>query len=81
MSQAAAFAAFANKGEYCEPRALTSVVDSEGNKYNVPKQDCKQVVDEQYIADLNGTLQKIATKRVSKGRVSGPIAGKTGTNN
>lgn len=81
LSQAAAFAAFANKGEYCEPRALTSVVDGEGNKYNVPQPDCKQVIDEQNVADLNGTLQKIATKRVSKGQVSGPIAGKTGTNN
>ncbi len=81
LAQAAAFAAFANKGEYCEPRAITGVSDKDGNKYKVKKETCSQEVDPTYIADLNGTLQKIATKRVSKGRVAGPIAGKTGTNN
>ncbi|QEP07956.1 penicillin-binding protein [Glutamicibacter sp. ZJUTW] len=80
LSQAAAFAAFANKGEYCEPRAITGVSDKDGNEYKVKKETCSQQVDPTYIADLNGTLQKIATKRVSKGRVDGPIAGKTGTN-
>lgn len=81
LSQAAAFAAFANKGEYCEPRAITSVTDKDDNKYKVPGESCSQQVDPTYVADLNGTLKKIATNRVSKGRVSGPIAGKTGTNN
>ncbi|WP_404286491.1 transglycosylase domain-containing protein [Glutamicibacter arilaitensis] len=81
MAQAAAFAAFANKGEYCEPRAITSVVDKDGTKYKVPQQACSQQIDPQYVADLNGTLKKIATNRVSKGQVAGPIAGKTGTNN
>lgn len=81
LSQAAAFAAFANEGEYCEPRALTSVTDKDGNKYKVKKETCSQEVDPTYVADLNGTLKKIATKRVSNGQVRGPIAGKTGTNN
>lgn len=80
LSQAAAFAAFANDGEFCEPRALTSVTDKDGNKYKVKKETCNQVIEPQNIADLNATLKKIATTRVSKGRVSGPIAGKTGTN-
>ncbi|MGP9608191.1 transglycosylase domain-containing protein [Glutamicibacter sp. AOP33-2CA-4] len=81
LAQAAAFATFANKGEYCEPRAITSVVDKDGTKYKVPKQNCSQQINPQYVADLNGTLKKIATNRVSKGQVAGPIAGKTGTNN
>ncbi len=81
LSQAAAFAAFANNGEYCEPRALVSVKDMEGNNYKVKSETCNQAVDPTYVADLNGTLKKIATNRVSKGRVAGPIAGKTGTNN
>ncbi|WP_417364956.1 transglycosylase domain-containing protein [Glutamicibacter arilaitensis] len=81
LSQAAAFATFANKGEYCEPRAITSVTDKDDNKYKVPGESCSQQIDPTYVADLNGTLKKIATNRVSKGRVSGPIAGKTGTNN
>ncbi|MGP4995336.1 transglycosylase domain-containing protein [Glutamicibacter ardleyensis] len=81
LAQAAAFATFANKGEYCEPRAITSVVDKDGTKYKVPKENCSQQINPQYVADLNGTLKKIATNRVSKGQVAGPIAGKTGTNN
>jgi len=81
LSQAAAFATFANKGEFCQPRAMTSVSDKDGNEYKVPQESCSQEIDPTYVADLNGTLKKIATKRVSKGQVAGPIAGKTGTNN
>ncbi|MGP5669035.1 transglycosylase domain-containing protein [Glutamicibacter arilaitensis] len=81
LAQAAAFAAFANKGEYCEPRAIMSITDKDGTDYKVKKETCSQEIDPTYVADLNGTLKSIATDRVSKGRVSGPIAGKTGTNN
>ncbi|MGO2618636.1 transglycosylase domain-containing protein [Glutamicibacter ardleyensis] len=81
LAQAAAFAAFANKGEYCEPRAIMSITDKDGTDYKVKKETCSQKIDPTYVADLNGTLKSIATDRVSKGRVSGPIAGKTGTNN
>ncbi|MET1034605.1 MAG: transglycosylase domain-containing protein [Arthrobacter sp.] len=81
LSQAAAFAAFANEGEYCAPRALTAVSDAAGNKYKVPAQECSQEIEPQTIANLNGTLSKIAGERVAKGTISAPIAGKTGTNN
>ncbi|MGP9529043.1 transglycosylase domain-containing protein [Glutamicibacter sp. AOP5-A2-18] len=81
LSQAAAFATFANKGEYCKPRAITGVTDSADNEYKVAGESCSQEVDPTYVADLDKTLKKIATKRVSKGVVEGPIAGKTGTNN
>lgn len=81
LSQAAAFAAFANKGEFCEPRAITSVTDKDDNKYKVPGESCSQQIDPTYIADLNGTLSDIAKNRVAKGAISVPIAGKTGTNN
>ncbi|MFJ2619567.1 transglycosylase domain-containing protein [Glutamicibacter sp. NPDC087344] len=81
LSQAAAFAAFANKGEFCEPRALTSVTDRDGNSYKVKKSTCSQAVEEQNVSDLNGTLTRIAKTRVAKGTIDVPIAGKTGTNN
>ncbi len=81
LAQATAFATFANKGEYCKNRALTSVTDASGNSYKVPGESCEQVIDEQVIANLNGTLKRIAGKRVAKGSISQPIAGKTGTNN
>lgn len=81
LDQANAFATFANKGEYCKERALESVTDAAGNEYKVPAQACEQVIDEKVVANLNGTLQKIAGQRVAKGTISQPIAGKTGTNN
>ncbi|MDN6201767.1 MAG: penicillin-binding protein, partial [Micrococcaceae bacterium] len=81
LAQATAFATFANKGEYCKNRALTSVTDAAGNSYKVPGESCEQVIDEQVIANLNGTLKRIAGTRVAKGTIDKPIAGKTGTNN
>lgn len=81
LAQATAFATFANKGEYCKNRVLTAVTDSSGNSYKVPGESCEQVIDEQVIANLNGTLKRIAGTRVAKDTISQPIAGKTGTNN
>ena len=68
LAQAAAFAAFANKGEYCEPRAIMSITDKDGTDYKVKKETCSQEIDPTYVADLNGTLKSIATDRVSKGQ-------------
>lgn len=81
LAQATAFATFANKGEYCENRALESVTDAAGNSYKVPGISCEQVIEPGVIDSLNGTLKKIASQRVAKGSISQPIAGKTGTNN
>lgn len=81
LAQATAFATWANNGEFCENRALTSVTDSSGKKYKVKSVSCKQVMSPQVAADLNGTLKKIASQKVAKGQIGYPIAGKTGTNN
>ncbi|WP_309080977.1 transglycosylase domain-containing protein [Zhihengliuella sp.] len=81
LSMAAGFAAFANNGEYCAPRALVSVTDADGNSYPVPAQDCEQALDPKIIRNLNGTLSKIADRRVDReDKITKPIAGKTGTN-
>ncbi len=81
LAQATAFATWANKGEYCENRALTSVTDSSGNTYKVKPVTCEQVMSPQVVADMNGTMKKIASQKVAKGALNYPIAGKTGTNN
>ncbi len=81
LSQAAGFAAFANNGEFCEPRALVSVKDAAGNNYKVPAESCRSAIDPDVVRNLNGTLSKIASQRVAKGTISSPIAGKTGTSN
>ncbi|MFI8413414.1 transglycosylase domain-containing protein [Paeniglutamicibacter gangotriensis] len=79
LAQATAFAALANRGEFCENRALTSVTDATGNKYKVKPVSCEQVLSPQIAADMNGTMKKIASNRVAK-NINAPIAGKTGTN-
>ncbi|GAA3674963.1 transglycosylase domain-containing protein [Arthrobacter ginkgonis] len=81
LAQASAFAALANEGEYCAPRALLSVKDAAGNKYKVPGEDCEDALEPDVVANLNGTLSKIAGQRIAKGTINVPIAGKTGTNN
>ncbi|WP_345600425.1 penicillin-binding transpeptidase domain-containing protein, partial [Thermocatellispora tengchongensis] len=81
LAQASAFAALANEDEYCAPRALLSVKDAAGNKYKVPGEDCEDALEPDVVANLNGTLSKIAGQRIAKGTINVPIAGKTGTNN
>ena len=81
LAQATAFATWANNGEFCDNRALTSVTDSSGNKYKVKPVKCEQVMSPQVAADMNGTLKKIASQKVAKGQIGYQIAGKTGTNN
>lgn len=81
LAQATAFATFANNGEYCENRALTSVTDASGNEYKVKPVTCSQELSPKVVSDLNGTLKKIASQKVAKGAINYQIAGKTGTNN
>ncbi|MDO5744044.1 MAG: penicillin-binding transpeptidase domain-containing protein, partial [Micrococcaceae bacterium] len=81
LAQATAFAALANNGEFCENRALISVTDASGTDYKVKPVDCRQEVSPQVVADMNGTMKKIASQKVAKGTIGYPIAGKTGTNN
>ncbi|GAA5228079.1 transglycosylase domain-containing protein [Paeniglutamicibacter antarcticus] len=81
LAQATAFAALANDGEFCENRALTSVTDAKGTEYKVKPVECRQEVSPQVVADMNGTMKKIASQKVAKGSIGYPIAGKTGTNN
>ncbi|ASN38524.1 penicillin-binding protein [Arthrobacter sp. 7749] len=81
LAQATAFATFANNGEYCENRALTSVTDASGNEYKVKPVTCSQELSPKVVSDLNGTLKKIASQKVAKGAIDYQIAGKTGTNN
>ncbi|MFL4480012.1 transglycosylase domain-containing protein [Paeniglutamicibacter sp. ORCA_105] len=81
LAQATAFATFANNGEFCDNRALTSVTDATGTAYKVKPVSCEQAVSPQVVADMNGTMTKIAKQKVTKGAIDYPISGKTGTNN
>ena len=84
MTMAAAFAAFAANGTFCEPIAITSVTDTDGNPLAVPPSNCRQAVEPRITAAVNYTLQQVVTQGTAKalGGLEGrPSAGKTGTSN
>ncbi len=77
---AAAYAGFAARGKYCAPISVTEVIDSDGKRLKLPKQDCHQAVDTAVADKVNGILQGVLTKGTAAGRSLGrPAAGKTGT--
>ncbi|MEO9247938.1 transglycosylase domain-containing protein [Citricoccus nitrophenolicus] len=86
MTQAAAYAAFANDGEYCAPRSLVSVKDTDGEEYDVGAPACEQALDPEVVAQLNETLTNIAHRNAEEAGQPDqvqeiPMGGKTGTNN
>ena len=82
LTMAASFATFAANGTYCEPIAIISVVDSDGNQLPVPAANCRPALDPGVAAAVSYTLSHVfeGTGRdigaLSGGRVA---AGKTGT--
>jgi membrane peptidoglycan carboxypeptidase len=77
---AAAYAGFAARGKYCAPLAVTEVVDPQGKKLKLPKQDCHQALDQDVADKVNSILQGVLTKGTAAGLGIGrPAAGKTGT--
>jgi len=77
---AAAYAAFAARGRYCKPIAITSVTHSSGRRLKVPSADCRQVMDEGVADAVNYVLRGVLTRGTARGMGIGrPAAGKTGT--
>ena len=82
MTMAAAFATFAANGTYCEPIAITSVVDTNGNEIVVPPANCRAVIAPEIAAAMNYALGHVWQ---GTGRSIGPLpdgrpsSGKTGT--
>ncbi|WP_062462599.1 penicillin-binding protein [Demequina soli] len=75
---------FANEGVRCDPIAILSVTDSEGNKLDVPPQNCKRVIDKEIADGVAYAMQDVIKEgsgtvaQLADGR---PAAGKTGTAN
>ncbi|MEU5877288.1 transglycosylase domain-containing protein [Spirillospora sp. NPDC047279] len=77
---AAAYAGIAGRGKYCAPVSVTEAVDSEGKKLKLPKQECRQAVDQPVADKVNEIMQGVLTKGTARGGSIGrPAAGKTGT--
>ncbi|MFG1752590.1 transglycosylase domain-containing protein [Streptosporangium sandarakinum] len=81
VTVAAAFAAFAARGRYCHPMAITEIAEQGGRRIEVPP-SCGRAI-EPYLADaVNHVLSGVFTKGTMTGQGIGrDAAGKTGTNN
>lgn len=81
LTMASAFATFASGGTYCDPVAITSVIDTNGNELPVPQANCRQALTPEIANAMNFALSGVwdGTAR-SVGAMPGrPSAGKTGT--
>ncbi|HEY9524724.1 MAG TPA: transglycosylase domain-containing protein, partial [Thermopolyspora sp.] len=81
VTVAASFAAFAARGRYCHPMAITDIIDRNGHHTRITPR-CSHPL-EKAVADavsyiLSGVFDKGTMRGQSIGR---PVAGKTGTNN
>jgi len=83
LSMAAAYAAVANKGKFCEPKVIDKVTDSDGNELPVPDTDCTQVLDPKVAATaayaLKGPLSQGGSGAAGNPWDGTELIGKTGT--
>lgn len=81
LAMATGFATFAAEGLKCEPRALESVTAVDGRTFEVPPQECTQVMKKEVAQGVNAATQQVMTKGSGYYlQIGKPIAGKTGTN-
>jgi len=83
LDVAGAYATIAAHGKYCEPIAITKIVDRQGNSYPVPKPHCTQVIDpglaNTVTSILEGDLTKPGATAYGLSLSGRPSAAKTGT--
>jgi membrane peptidoglycan carboxypeptidase len=80
LRMAAAYAAFAARGRYCEPIVISDIVDRSGRRLSVPSAQCHQAIDEGVADAVTYVLRGVLTEGTARGMGIGrPAAGKTGT--
>ncbi|GAA3154503.1 transglycosylase domain-containing protein [Planomonospora alba] len=81
LTVAAAYAAFAARGRYCRPMAITAVTDRNGRRVPIAP-SCHQAIDRGVADAVNRVLSGVFSRGTMRGQGIGrPAAGKTGTNN
>ncbi|MCT1828681.1 transglycosylase domain-containing protein [Brevibacterium luteolum] len=82
IDMASAYAVYASGGTYCRPTPITEITDSEGEKVDVPKADCKKVLDKKVADSVAWALsQTFNGGTTSSLRIGAPAGAKTGTTN
>lgn len=82
IRMAAAFAAIANGGRYCEPLVVDRIVDPDGVEVPVPTPNCTEAVSPEVAATMASALSSVVsggTGSASNPRDGVPVFGKTGT--
>lgn len=78
---AAAYAAVANHGKYCQPIAVTSVVNAEGKDVGGQPINCPTGIDSEVAAAAASALSTGGNAYASNPHDGNPYLGKTGTTN
>lgn len=82
IAMAAAFAAFANEGEFCGPKPILEIKDRNGKKIDVPGEGCKRVLDKDVAKGVAYALtQTFNGGTTSQLKIGAPAGAKTGTTN
>ncbi|WP_197522209.1 penicillin-binding protein, partial [Occultella aeris] len=83
LTMAAAFATYASGGVYCEPIAILSIQNSDGEELPVPPQTCSQALQPNIANAMNYALGQVVADGTGRPSQLGdrPSAGKTGTAN
>jgi membrane peptidoglycan carboxypeptidase len=79
LTMAAAYATVANHGVYCKPRAVDSVVNSDGVVLPGQPQECNQAIDPEVAATAAFALQNAMNGYIGNPKDGTPMMGKTGT--
>ncbi|GIP41555.1 penicillin-binding protein 1F [Paenibacillus sp. J45TS6] len=80
LEMAAAYSAFANRGQYQEGYAITKIVNSDGKTIYEHKDDKEQVMSEETAYQMTEMMQEVVNSGTgTSARLSRPVAGKTGT--
>ncbi|WP_413336272.1 transglycosylase domain-containing protein [Brevibacterium sp. GP-SGM9] len=82
IAMAAAFATFANEGEFCGPKPITEIKDRNGKKIDIPGEGCKRVLDKEVAKGVSYALTQTFNGGTTSGLGIGvPAGAKTGTTN
>ncbi|MFJ5103796.1 transglycosylase domain-containing protein [Streptomyces sp. NPDC088554] len=81
LRMATAYAAYANRGTYCTPIAISSIRTATGKSLTVPKSSCSRAMSENTADTINTLLKGVVDSGTGEqaGLSSRDNAGKTGT--
>ncbi|MFJ5227538.1 transglycosylase domain-containing protein [Streptomyces sp. NPDC088400] len=81
LRMASAYAAYANRGTYCTPVAISSIKTAAGKSLAVPKSGCSRAMSEKTADTINTLLKGVVDSGTGEkaGLTSRDSAGKTGT--